>query len=251
MTWYYVANGAQAGPVDDAALQSLAAAGTVTPQTLVWRSGMDNWAPLASVFNALAAMAVPAATSQCLQCKRYFPPAQTIPLAGGQVCGACKALVLQRIREGQSPQFADRKYAGFWIRLVARMIDNTITSVISYIFQVPLLIITAGMGAGGRPNLPLIMSAGAFAVICALAATGYYEAWFLKNKSATPGKMILGLKVIRARGGDISWGLAGGRYFAYLLGGLTLYFGYMMAGWDDEKRALHDRICDTRVVAGS
>jgi hypothetical protein len=25
----------------------------------------------------------------------------------------------------------------------------------------------------------------------------------------------------------------------------------MMAGWDEEKRALHDRVCDTRVVTGS
>jgi uncharacterized RDD family membrane protein YckC len=27
-----------------------------------------------------------------------------------------------------------------------------------------------------------------------------------------------------------------------------LFIGYLMAAFDDQKRALHDRICDTRVV---
>jgi uncharacterized RDD family membrane protein YckC len=29
---------------------------------------------------------------------------------------------------------------------------------------------------------------------------------------------------------------------------MILYIGYIMAGFDDEKRTLHDRICDTRVI---
>jgi uncharacterized RDD family membrane protein YckC len=49
----------------------------------------------------------------------------------------------------------------------------------------------------------------------------------------------------------MTWSLAVGRYFAHMLSAFTLYIGYMMAGWDEEKRALHDRICDTRVVTGS
>jgi uncharacterized RDD family membrane protein YckC len=81
-----------------------------------------------------------------------------------------------------------------------------------------------------------------------LLAQCAYEAWFLVNKSATPGKLILGLQVVRTDGRPFTWGAGIGRFFAYFLSSLTLYIGFLMAAWDEEKRALHDRICDTRVV---
>jgi uncharacterized RDD family membrane protein YckC len=34
----------------------------------------------------------------------------------------------------------------------------------------------------------------------------------------------------------------------YIVSGIILLIGYIMAGFDDEKRALHDRVCDTRVI---
>ena len=60
--------------------------------------------------------------------------------------------------------------------------------------------------------------------------------------------MALGLKIIRADGGPLSIGLAVGRYLAYILDGFTLLIGFIIAGFDAEKRSLHDRICDTRVI---
>jgi uncharacterized RDD family membrane protein YckC len=79
--------------------------------------------------------------------------------------------------------------------------------------------------------------------------TMLYAVFFLVKKGATPGKMALGLRVINADGSrEITYGKAFGRYFAKWLGYLTFYIGFMMAGWDDEKRALHDRICATRVI---
>jgi uncharacterized RDD family membrane protein YckC len=88
----------------------------------------------------------------------------------------------------------------------------------------------------------------AFFYLVAMVIAVGYEIWFTARYSATPGKMALGLKVIRAQGGPISYGLSTGRYFAKILDSFTFGIGYMMAGWDSEKRALHDRICDTRVV---
>ena len=57
MTWHYAVGGVQHGPVDDAALDGLIAAGTVTGETLVWRAGLDGWRPLreARALDALAA----------------------------------------------------------------------------------------------------------------------------------------------------------------------------------------------------
>ena len=67
---------------------------------------------------------------------------------------------------------------------------------------------------------------------------------------ATIGKIGLNLKIIRADGTAVtrSWALR--RYFAMGLSLLTGTVGFLMAAFDPEKRALHDRICATRVVRG-
>ena len=60
--------------------------------------------------------------------------------------------------------------------------------------------------------------------------------------------MALGLKVVRPNGMPVDLPRAFGRYFAKMLSAIILFIGYIMAGFDAEKRALHDMICDTRVV---
>jgi uncharacterized RDD family membrane protein YckC len=60
--------------------------------------------------------------------------------------------------------------------------------------------------------------------------------------------MALGLKVVRPGGGPITPGRAAGRYFSKMVSSMTLMIGYIIAGFDSEKRALHDMICDTRVI---
>ena len=60
--------------------------------------------------------------------------------------------------------------------------------------------------------------------------------------------MALGLRIVRADGSSLTYGRATGRFFADYLSNLILFIGYIMAAFDDEKRTLHDRICDTRVV---
>ena len=74
-------------------------------------------------------------------------------------------------------------------------------------------------------------------------------AWlFVGRCSATPGKMLVGIKIVMAEGQPISYGRSFGRFWADVVSQLTCYIGYILAAFDDEKRALHDRICNTRVV---
>ena len=75
-----------------------------------------------------------------------------------------------------------------------------------------------------------------------------YEIVMIKKYGATVGKMAMKIRVVRPDGDSISYGRSTGRYFAKVLSGMILYIGYLMAFWDDEKCALHDRICQTRVV---
>jgi hypothetical protein len=60
MTWHYAAGGAQLGPVDDAQLDRLIAAGVVTGDTLVWHAGLDGWKPLREARPAALFAATPA-----------------------------------------------------------------------------------------------------------------------------------------------------------------------------------------------
>jgi uncharacterized RDD family membrane protein YckC len=75
-----------------------------------------------------------------------------------------------------------------------------------------------------------------------------YAVFFISRYSATPGKLAVGLKLVRSDGSPLSTGRIIGRYFSEWLSSITLLIGYIMAGFDEEKRALHDRICDTRVI---
>ena len=75
-----------------------------------------------------------------------------------------------------------------------------------------------------------------------------YEAYFVSTRGATPGKMALGLKIVQADGSPVPVGLAVGRYFAQWISAFIFMIGFIMAGFDAEKRSLHDRICNTRVI---
>jgi uncharacterized RDD family membrane protein YckC len=251
MTWYYADGSRQVGPVDEPALDDLVRAGVVRDDTLVWRDGMANWQPHGSVRGVrpppppVAAIPVAADTGFCSECGHPFPASQLVPIGNAQVCAQCKPVYLQRFREG-GQGIGTRRYAGFWIRFVAYVIDAVILAVALTIINTP---IELAMGLGrniGDPTRMLgtlgILSLINIALQCA------YNTYFVSTRGATPGKMILGLKVIRSDGTMPSAGLAAGRYFGYLLDGITLMIGFIMAGFDSEKRALHDRICDTRVI---
>lgn len=47
--WYYGSPAGQSGPVEENELRALIAAGTIVPETLVWRDGMKDWAPMRAV----------------------------------------------------------------------------------------------------------------------------------------------------------------------------------------------------------
>jgi len=54
--------------------------------------------------------------------------------------------------------------------------------------------------------------------------------------------------VVRSDGSALSTGRIIGRYFSEMLSSMILCIGYLMVAFDEERRGLHDRICDTRVI---
>lgn len=198
----------------------------------------------------------------CSQCGRALAQSDLVQIAGNWVCADCKPAFLSRVMAsgaaGASP--LARRYGGFWVRFGARFIDGLI-------FMVPILIFAAVLipnliraqkqtgVAAGAPFPGFAEFIIAFALILMLA-TGLYEILMLKHRGATLGKMACGLKVIPSDGRNLSWGVCVGRFFMWnvvtsgipYLNWVLMLVSMIMLGTDGEKRALHDRVCDTRVI---
>jgi hypothetical protein len=110
MQWFYAQNGQQAGPVSEAQLDELARNGTITAATLVWRDGLANWQaysvarPGASAPPPLAG-ALPMSFDQapCVECRRVFSKNDLLAYENVFVCGECKPVFFQKLREGVVP----------------------------------------------------------------------------------------------------------------------------------------------------
>lgn len=251
MNWYYAVEGRQVGPISEADWDGLVRAGTITPETLVWREGMANWQPFQEVQEVQSPAASPpihspeaAATptmAVCSECGQAFPVEEMIRYGTVAVCARCKPLFVQKLREGATLQ-GSLEYAGFWTRVAAKMVDGLIVGVplmlLYFLWIFPSL----------RSNRALPLSMQLLAQVCFYAVGAAYSTFFLGKYGATPGKMACKIQVITAEGGRVTYARAFGRYFAEILSSLICYIGYLMVAFDGQKRALHDHICNTRVV---
>ena len=156
---------------------------------------------------------------------------------------------------------AQFRYAGFWKRLVAYFIDSIIISVASGILLIPFLAVV-GLGIFSMHDsdlsydtdtavgLIIAMIAGYLVLVAGIAIAGwlYFALMESSSQQGTLGKMALGVKVTDMVGNRISFGRATGRYFAKMISSLTLGVGYLMAGFTQQKQALHDIIAGCLVV---
>jgi uncharacterized membrane protein len=78
-TWRYVQNGQPAGPIETSALQALLTNGTVSPETLVWKEGMPNWAPARTLPEFGDAGPPSAATAASPSTGTALPPVGGVP----------------------------------------------------------------------------------------------------------------------------------------------------------------------------
>jgi uncharacterized RDD family membrane protein YckC len=205
--------------------------------------------------------------SACSQCGRVLAHSELVQIAGNWVCADCKAAFLSRVMAsgaaGASPLAC--RYGGFWIRFGARFVDHLVLMVPVVMLAavlIPSLIRAAreASNPGGTPHSPFAASGFVTIIITFsvvfLLASGCYEILMLKYRSATLGKMACGLKVTRSDGRSLSWGVCFGRFFMWniitsgipYLNTVLMLISSIMLGADDEKRALHDRVCDTRVI---
>jgi uncharacterized RDD family membrane protein YckC len=139
--------------------------------------------------------------------------------------------------------------AGFWIRFLAYLIDSVIISVLMGIIWAPTMFLTmrSAMSESGPGPLAAILPFLAF--VLTMAASLGYILWFWANKGATPGKKMLGLRIVREDGEEpLGWGTAFMRLVGYMVSGFILYIGFLMIAFNPDKMGLHDKIAKTRVL---
>lgn len=260
MNWYYVEQGQQAGPVDDTQLEELFRSGRIQSETLIWREGMANWAAYNEAKGAAAQSGLRLAASTaaapaeetveavCAECGGIFPKQNMIRYGEAYVCAACKPVFMQKLAEGARLGNAHGafQYATFWTRFAAVFLDGLILWAVNFVMS-----LVAGVGVGvtarNAPGAALGLQLGLTAIQLAIALG--YETFMIGKYGATLGKMACKIRVVTADGGKVTYLRALGRYFAKILSGCpTLMIGFIIAGFDEQKRALHDRICNTRVI---
>lgn len=137
----------------------------------------------------------------------------------------------------------DVVYAGFWKRAAATIIDGVILSIVAGLGGEALGTIFSDLSGGGEVALLV------WILLVTAAMYALYFAWFHSSfMMATPGKLAIGIKVVRSDGEPIGFLHALARYIATIVSTIPLMVGYLMAGFTGRKQALHDMICDTVVT---
>ena len=135
----------------------------------------------------------------------------------------------------------EQVYAGFWIRVGASIID----SILILIIIAPLLTFIYGE----KYWLSESFIQGTWDVLLNYILPAIAIIIFWIYRSATPGKMVLGLTIVDAKtGGKPSTGQFIGRYLGYYVSMIPLFLGFIWVGIDKRKQGWHDKLAGTVVV---
>jgi uncharacterized RDD family membrane protein YckC len=159
--------------------------------------------------------------------------------------------------ESESPAALVFYRAGFVPRLVAFVADWMVILFLVNLVVMPwreslqeLLKQVQGqleLTGDAQPDLWLLLKFQLIFTALYIAVSLAYSVGFQGRFGATPGKRLLGLRVVTLDGSPLSYGGAFRRYCAELLSVLSFGLGYLMV-LAPEKRALHDILTGTQVV---
>jgi uncharacterized RDD family membrane protein YckC len=151
--------------------------------------------------------------------------------------------------------------AGWWRRVGATLIDGFIICALALVL---LVAITAPFGigffAGDTVGVVAVIVGLVFACLCVfVAALLYAPAMMARTNGRTFGRMLTGIRVVRASGEPMSFGFAmlrevAVKWLLFNAVGGSITFGIaplidvLWPLWDEENRALHDYVVNTRTV---
>lgn len=141
-----------------------------------------------------------------------------------------------------SPAVQLRVRAGFVTRLGAGIADALVLFVL---LRGTAWLLTATARVLRRFAPPVDLAT--LLLICAPLVVALYHVAFWRWRGQTPGKWLLGVRVVPLDGGRLGVGRGVLRIVGYLLSALPCYLGYL---WilGPQRRGFHDRLARTEVV---
>ncbi|MFV1995441.1 MAG: RDD family protein [Verrucomicrobiales bacterium] len=157
------------------------------------------------------------------------------------------------------PPLPSPRFGGFWLRSLAHLIDSTLFSMIItpilFIFILPDFL---ELVARAQRNPDLVDPLGILKILHSpvgliiqygIPSIAVILLW--RWRSATPGKMILNLKIVDAETfGKPSTTQLLIRFFGYIASMIPACLGFLWVAWDPRKQGWHDKLARTVVVRG-
>jgi len=137
------------------------------------------------------------------------------------------------------------RYAGFWKRLAAYLIDVTLIYIVEGVLAVGVLL----MGPHEINVVAIIYAFINFMLVSAALAWAYFALFESSPMQGTVGKYALGIYVTDRHGDPIGFWRATARYWLKPLSSLSLMVGWIMVAFTPRKQALHDLIAGTLVFS--
>ena len=131
-------------------------------------------------------------------------------------------------------------YAGFWLRLLAALIDGLILTAAFTGFALLIRSVLSVQGSGQGPEIFLVP----------IIPWPYFTIAESSKWQATLGKKLVGIIVTDLNGNRIGFGRANARYWSKFISAGLLYIGFFMVAMTRRKQALHDLCAGTLVVHG-
>src|SRR6056297_1804971 len=147
--WFYTdSEGAQQGTVDDSTLLDLNQEGEINARTLVWKDGMEEWAPFSTVAAPLFGTdeeGVPIDIGVCVYSNQVYPVDEMVPYGDALIGVERKRPFVQRLMESGAVSLSDAtdsrmNYTGFWWRCLSSLLDYLIKMVPGWLCMVPFYI---------------------------------------------------------------------------------------------------------------
>jgi uncharacterized RDD family membrane protein YckC len=150
-------------------------------------------------------------------------------------------------------------YAGFISRFLSFVIDVVMISFTIVATTWFISVTTSAVRLGGilgisvetipwsKPILDFITGPAVTGVTSALFIFGYHV-FFWVVAGQTPGKALIGLRLVTISGGRVSPLRAALRFAAYFVSGIPIYLGFLWVLLDDRRQAWHDKIAGTLVI---
>jgi uncharacterized RDD family membrane protein YckC len=150
--------------------------------------------------------------------------------------------------QGQLPTTLGR-YAGFVTRMVAFFIDRAIVglcaavAVIAIDYILNAFEINQLLGFFEITWQGMAILSGGIYLLLSIA----YDVAFWMLAGQTPGKRVMGLRIVRSDGDRVRAGNAVRREVGYVISGI-LFLGYLWILFDNRRQGWHDKLAGTIVV---